>query len=164
MNNATTAQELVTCRPWEIFDEVVGPRLKLKKRTSRAWLIQWLTQQALAPAVGGPGPALLLLHVTARLAVTPGYAWISSRTLRALAGCNVKTLERHRRVLTAPRHLGDESFPPLFHIELVGGYARRGIHWWALAAGWRPFLLGLDQATRATMTTLQAVRQHGRDG
>ncbi len=163
MDEETQDQDLLACLPWVVFDEEIGPRLKLKKRTSRAWFIQWLTQQAIAPLLRGAGPALLLLQITSHIG-PKGFAWISSRTLRAISGCNTNTLDRHRRVLTAPWHVAGETFPPLFRIELVGRGLKRRIRWWALQNGWRPFLLLLDEATRTVKDEVQAARQRARDG
>jgi hypothetical protein len=159
MDEETKEQDLLVCLPWEVFDKEIAPRLKLRRRTSRAWFIQWLTQQAIAPLLGGAGPALLLLQITNHISERKGYAWISSRTLQAMSGCNEKTLGQHRRVLTAPCRIAGETFPPLFRIELVGRGLRRRVRWWALHNGWRPFLLLLDEATRAVQDEVQTARQ-----
>ncbi len=142
------------CLPWEVCSRVLGRRLQLTRPPSRAWFIQWLAQQAVPPLLGGPGPALLLLQVTSRVHAKTGYAWIASRTLTALLGCNADTLKGYRRTLTAPWRIpgGPADWrPPLFRLQLVG-QGRRGrrrqVHWIPIEAGWVAFLQRLDTASR----------------
>jgi hypothetical protein len=140
------------CDPREILFKHLGDRLKLKGPPSRAWFIQWLAQQAVPLLLGGPGPALLLLQVTSRVHGEKRYAWIASRTLTALFGCDPETMKRYRRTLTAPWQLAGEWFPPLFRLRLVGQGQqglRRRVHWVPVEAGWAAFLKLVDEASRA---------------
>lgn len=142
-----------TCDPREILFKLLGKQLRLKKGPpSRAWFIQWLAQQAVPRLLGGPGPALLLLQVTSRVNGKTGYAWIASRTLTALIGCDPETVKRYRRSLTAPWQIAGEWFPPLFRLRLVGQGQRglrRRVHWIPIEAGWAAFLELVDEASRA---------------
>ena len=142
------------CRPWKVCAQVLGGRLQLTRPPSRAWFIQWLAQQAVPPLLGGLGPTVLLLQVTSRVHPKTGYAWIASRTLTALFGCDPDTVKRYRRTLTAPWRIpGDPAawWPPLFRLQPVGQGQRglrRRVHWIPVEAGWVAFLQLLDTASR----------------
>ncbi len=142
------------CDPRQILFTEAG----LKRVPSRAWLVQWLAQQAIERMLLRPGPALLLLRVTAFIGERKGVAWIGGRTLRALSGRNKKTFERDRRALTAPWTIDGAWYPPLFRIVLVGRGLKRRVHWVPLEAGWTPFIALLDAGSRAEKEEARAPR------